>query len=297
MNPRKKLTMTVALPTCYGQESLVHTAESIHTSREVGSFVFYITADSVKLSGKVKKRLKDLGVSVTENSILGTQLKKIKQMIKKTHTDLLVLTQDDVRFDTNSLRALHDMFVSDPALTMTSAVILPEHHRGWFEQILNVGLNISQNVSRQWNDGDNYLCANGRCLAFRVSALKTFSIPDKVVNSDAYFYFENRRNGGSFRQCTKALVYHKTPHTPSEQIRQSRRFMYSKDELASYFGKEIAREYMIPKQLVLKYLLHELLSKPLHTVAYLWLQLYIRFAPVRANDYSNPFWKVNVSTK
>ncbi len=160
-----------------------------------------------------------------------------------------------------------------------------------------MGVRGTHKIGDGWRDGDNFLLSSGRCLAFRTKFIKKFKIPEEVINSDAYLYFENKRNGGKFKSLSDAVVYNKSPQTLDEQLKQSRKFQYSLEELTRYIDIDPSKEYAIPKLISIRAYLTELVKHPLATVGYLSLFLYTRTSG--KNMYSNAkrFWETDKSTK
>lgn len=293
----KKLTFTIAIPTCYGGKSLESTIRSIRRSREVGAFSIVVRADSKPISDGIKRNLTSFGVKLVENKKPGSQMYKVKQMIEHVHTDIVIITHDDVRFDQGALAAIVKRFNDSPKVTMVGANILAETAQSQFERIIDVGLRGTTTTGIAWRGGDNYLLANGRCLAFRTQHIRKMNIPDNIVNADAYLYFENKRHGGKFVWAREARVFIKNPKHISEHLRQSHRFLYSKEELSQYFDKSIAREYAVPTIIQFEGFLKELMTHPIHVFLYLGILAYAKVTQKRDSDARSPLWKVNVSTK
>lgn len=290
-------TITVGIPTCYGGASLVKAVRSVRESKKVKRFTFFVVADSIPIPPQINNELKSLRVQLTENQTPGSQIVKIKQMIKKTRTDLFVFTQDDVRFDLEALYKIQKTFAQNPTVTMVAAKILPEPPTSFFERIICIGLSIVSNVASSWNRGDNYLSSNGRCLAFRTTHLKKMHLPDQLVNTDAYLYFENARAGGAFLVAENAIVYNPNPKSLPEQLRQTERFLYSKRELYRLFGDSLNHEYRIPWLVFIRAMVKSFFASPL----LFWLYLGVYFlGNVKMKFYPKdltPMWKINVSTK
>jgi cellulose synthase/poly-beta-1,6-N-acetylglucosamine synthase-like glycosyltransferase len=222
---------------------------------------------------------------------------KVKQMIEHVHTDIVIITHDDVRFDPDALAAIAKRFNDSPKITMVGANIIAEKAQSQFERIIDVGLRGTATIGQAWRNGDNYLLSNGRCLAFRITHLKKMTIPDNIVNADAYLYFENKRRGGKFAWAREARVFIKNPKHIVEHLRQSRRFLYSKKELHRYFTDEINHEYIVPDNIRFTALVRELLHHPIDTVMYLGILIYANFTQRMDDDARTPLWKVNESTK
>lgn len=293
----KNLSLTVAIPTCYGGASLVEAIESIRRSDYPEDFKVVVRADSIPIPENIKKKLDILEVELTENSEPGSQLHKVKQMIDECNDDIFIFTQDDIRFDSKAISKIIKAFETDPNLTMIGANIQPEKATTRFERVVEVGLRIAYQVGTTWNKGDNYLLSNGRCIAFRTSFLKTFNLPEKMVNTDAYLYFENKRLSGKFIMLKDAIVYNVSPKNFKEHLRQRNRFLFSKEEMQQFFNHNIDAEYKLPTSLLFKASIKELVTHPINFVGYVLIQIGAQINQYIDSSYKNPLWKVNTSTK
>ena len=298
MSENKKLSTTVGIYTCYGGPSLVKAIESIRSCDGGQEVKILVVADGQPLTEDVLKRLAELEVDVREQPGLSPQAVKIRRIISLCDADILILTQDDVVFDNRALKQITAVFDEDLNVTMTGAKILPMPAKTFFEKIVEVGVNIVQRIGSKWNNGDNYLLSNGRCLAFRTEAIKKFSIPDNVVSLDAYFYFENKKQNGKFAFAKDAVVYNKSPLYLREHKKQSNRYSYSRFEIANYFsGLNLVKEYSIPLSIVFSSLIAEFLSNPFYTVLYCFVQSYVYVFRGKKKKTLNPLWKIDESTK
>lgn len=298
MNENKKLTLTVGIYTCYGGPSLVRVIESIRASESGSDAKILVVADGQPLTEDVLKRLNELNVDVREQPGLSPQAVKIRKIISLCDTDILILTQDDVIFDSRAINDINDIFANDANATMAGAKILPMPSKTFFEKIVEVGVNLVQRIGAKWNGGDNYLLSNGRCLVFKTEAIKKFSIPDDVVSLDAYFYFENKKRNGKFVFAKNAVVYNKSPLYLKEHKKQSNRYSYSRFEMGNHFsGLNIIREYSIPLGVVFSSLVAELFSNPFYTILYCLMQTYVYIFRGRRKKTLNPLWKIDESTK
>ena len=233
-NTENSLSLTVGIPTYYGGPALVRAVESILASRGVEKFRIIVSVDGNPLKEEVSRRLRELGVDVIENAVRGGQVARIKQMITLCNTDILVLTQDDVQFEPSALAEIVKTFADHSDTTMIGARVKAAPAESLFESAVEVGVRMTHYIGDRWNDENNYLLSSGRCLAFRSYMAKKLTIPEEVINSDAYLYFENKRLGGVFRSVTNAIVYNKSPQKISEHIKQSKKFEYSQAELSRY---------------------------------------------------------------
>ena len=295
-NTENSLSLTVGIPTYYGGPALVRAVESILGSRGVEKFRIIVSVDGNPLKEEVSRRLRELGVDVIENALRGGQVARIKQMITLCNTDILVLTQDDVQFEPSALAEIVKTFADHSDTTMIGARVKAAPAESLFESAVEVGVRMTHYIGDRWNDENNYLLSSGRCLAFRSYMAKKLTIPEEVINSDAYLYFENKRLGGVFRSVTNAIVYNKSPQKISEHIKQSKKFEYSQAELSRYLHIDLASEYAIPKILIIQALAKEFITHPIAAILYMGIQFYTKF---RKNTYANTkrFWDTDVTTK
>ena len=294
---RKQLTLTVGITTCYGDISIIDTVKSIRASEGVDDFRFIIVADRVPISPEIKRELKKYNVELIENRTEGSQIKKQKQILILSKSDLIVFTQDDVLLDPKALITVINNFTANPDLTMISILNKPIKATNFFENIINVGTEIASKTAKYWNNGDNYLSVIGRFMAFRTRLVKSnFRMIQSVATSDAYYYFENKRVGGIYKYLPEVYVNFKNPQNMKEHLRKSSRFQYSQKEMSYYFG-DLKKEYIIPKAATLKALSEQIIQEPIKTLLYFVVYLYTRILKMKSTAVLNPIWEVDVSTK
>lgn len=293
---QNRFALTVGIPTYVGGPALVRTVQSIRMSSGVEQFRLLVSVDGNPLKPDIRAHLEGLGVEIIENERRGGQVARIKQMVALADTDILVLTQDDVRFDPLTLGRIRTAFTEDAALTMVGAHVVPEPAQTFLERVIEVGVRTSHRAGMRWKAADNYLLASGRCLAFRTSFVKTFSIPEEIINSDAYLYLKNKKSGGTFRHLEGALIYNRSPLRLREYFKQTKKFSSSREELSKYFAYDVSPEYAIPFSLLAKTFVEELLRHPVWSLLYLGAHAYTKF---RGNPYRDAtrFWETDVSTK
>ncbi len=293
---KKHLTLTVGITTCFGNESILDTVKSIRSSVNIKNFRFILVADRVPISKKIKKGLKEYKVELIENKTEAGQMKKKKQILSKTTSDILLFTNDDVLFDKNAIYKMIKRFEEDKKLTLISIKNKPIKATNFFEDIISVGTGIANKIAKNWNKGDNYLAVIGRFEAIRVSHIKKFRMPIKVATSDAYLYFENKRLGGFFKYLADVPVYFKNPQNMQEHLRKSSRFQFSLLEMSKYF-KDLSSEYKIPKRVMIKSLLEQCIENPIKFIFYLGILIYTRLMRSNPKEVLDAVWDVDLSTK
>lgn len=293
---KNNLSVTVGITTCYGDDSILDTVKSIRNSKGLEKFRFIIVADRVPIKPQLKKSLKKFGVELFENKVEGSQPKKQKQILKLCQTDLLILTQDDVLFESKTLIQVVKEFQKNPKVTMVSILNQPIKATNYFESLLNIGTNIANGFAKNWNNGNNYLSSIGRFMAFKTEAIKKFNIPSTVATTDAYYFFENNRKKGIFKYLPNVGVIFKNPQNMTEHLRKSSRFQYSRFEMEHYFGN-LKKEYQIPKLAIVKTLIQEFFKNPIKFLLYIGVNLYTKIYKLDSKKVLNAVWEVDLSTK
>ena len=294
----KKLSLTVGITTCYGEYSILDTVKSVRESINLPDFRFIIIADRVPISAKIKKELKRYNVELIENKKESGQIKKKKQILDISQSDVIIFTQDDVIFERDALSKVMNAFETDQKLTFASIRNIPVKPTSFVEAIISVGTKISHAVAAKWNNGDNYLTVVGRCEAFRASfALKKFRFIDKIVSTDAFFYFENKSKNGKYKFIKNAGLYYKNPQKLDIYYKKSSRFSLQKKQMSMYFS-DLNSEYDIPKPILFASIIHELLFNPFFTIIYLVIFLSGR---ILKHDFKTAMdarkWDLDLSTK
>lgn len=293
----QRLTLTVGITTCYGHESILDTVRSLRSSTNVDPFRLIIVADRVPIKPALRQALEALGVELIENSDVGSQFKKQKQIISQCNSDLILFTQDDVLFEPHALSTIVATFANEPKTTFISIRNQPIPATTRFETAVNIGTELVNTVSGAWNGGDNYLSVIARCMAFRTDWVQhNMALPDEVVSTDAYRYFEHKKTGGVYHYLPTVAVFFKNPQNMAEHLRKSSRFQHSQLEMSHYFG-DLRHEYTVPKRVVIQALLKHLVAHPLLFMRYSLIYGYTRWMKTDPKTTLNANWEVDTSTK
>lgn len=295
-NGNKQLTVTVGIGTCYGEWHLVETVKTIRASKEVEPFRLVVVADRTPLSEKIKSELKNLNVELYWNEKEVSFLKKIKQIIDITNSDLFIATQDDIIFRPDTIKLIREAFEKNPEATMLGARILPLSPINFFESCMASMVRAIDYIGMKWNNKQNHLMASGRCLAFRTSHIKKFNYIEGVVTGDMYYFLENEKLGGKFIRPDDAVVYVRCPQHIKDQIGPSSRYQYSEQELSKIFGN-ISHYYKIPLFPLLAGTLRELIRHPLSMTGYFFIFVYTRIMKQKNKKVLAPMWDIDKTTK
>ncbi len=288
-------TITVGIPTCWSGTSLVSAVDSIRLQHYPCRII--VSADRTPISRTIRTALEKQNVEIIWNEHEGSQFKKLNQIIRCSLSDIFIFTQDDVVFSPGLLKKIVEEFQKFNSLTMLGIPILPLASTTPFGNALGFMIRSIDRINTAWRNGDNYLSASGRCLAFKTNFLKHMTIPDTVLNGDAYLYFEHKRIGGIFRKLQTEAVYIKPPEKLADQIGPSSRYQTSRDEMETLFHKNLKQEYSIPLGIIFHAVLSELFSHPFSVLSYFVIWLYTRIFKSKQSHHLTPLWSIDTSTK
>jgi hypothetical protein len=285
-----------AVSTHEAGESLVATLQSIYNQsdffriKEVLVFV-----DGKFLSRDLKDKIKHPKLRIIQSHTWKGQSAGLKAIFKKAHSDLLVLTNDDVILDKKAVKTLFTAWrAQKPDLLSGKAIPLPGNY--FLGKVLALGyeLNFAIVASQQ---GDSYLSCNGRLIALSKKMYKRVNIPENLLNNDAYLYLTAQLNNYKYHHSSLAKAFFHSPQSLQEHLHQTWRFQNSQSENQYYFQKDLARHYAISKKAILKAFLSVF---PKHPVLMLWyaaLHLYTRLLPHPPVIKTSGIWDTDKTTK
>lgn len=213
-------------------------------------------------------------IRVIENKErLGQQVRQ-NDIVRLYRGDILVLLEaDTLPAQSDTLEKLVMPFLSPNMSAPVSMVVGSSHNTkpiSFFERVLYSGSRLRQGIFAEWKSGLNiYECHghSGRALAraFTEQLCWPADVPE-----DAYLYMRLRQYGLILQRIPEAAFLSRNAATFSDRKKQVEKYLSGKKALEKYFdGSTLAREYALPKLLIIKHILRALLRTPFWTGAYL----------------------------
>ncbi len=290
-------TVSIGIPTYEAGFSLVSTLNSIYkqTNFEKVKEVI-LMVDGNKISTEVRKQISNPKLKVISDKERKGQSQRINDICNYAQSDFLILTNDDVIWDENTLKQMVEKYNFTGA-DLISGNVFSLKAKSLMEGILKVGIDINRQVYETWNGSDNYLTCNGRIAGLSKKLYKRIQIPASLWNNDAYMYLFTKLNNFKFAYAKKAVIYFRSPDTLDEHAKQSSKFKYSFEENSKYFKQNLDGFYKVPVSLLIKSLIKSGIKNPVKTLLY----LYVTFlTALRKTDFSKnkkSFWNTDKSTK
>lgn len=292
------MTTTILIATNHAGNQLIQTVRSIRASHGMQAVAVLILADTLPVTASIRRELTKLGCTLFWQPDSTTQAHKYAVLLKHCKTSHVILTQDDVLFDAETLQATLRILETAPETTMVGVTNTSLPPRGFLERTISMGTVISNTAAKTYNHADNYLACMGRVMTFPTEWLQTLTIPDEAIALDAYLYLKNRALGGTYRLLSEHHVYFRSPNTIREHRAKGERFRTIPAEMKQLGLSIDPSAYTIPLRPLLLGILRAVSMDIVATVAYLVLMSVILVLPLPLqNAHQNNAWSADVSTK
>jgi glycosyltransferase involved in cell wall biosynthesis len=163
---------------------------------------------------------------------------------------------------------------------------LPLPAQTYFERILETGVYVMKDIAKGWHGGNNYLSFKGAFLALDGALAKKITMPNSIVNNDAFLYFSAVQED--------SRVYYRSPMTLGDHLKQSSRYQSSEGELKNHFRLDWEHHYKIPSSLMVTGMIKGLVTRPLTMVSYLGVYAYTKMYKEKSIQST---WSIAKSTK
>jgi len=289
--------VSIIIPTRYSPNVMIKTLKSIRAQTNAP---IYVLADYSKPSQRLTKTMSSLDVQYRFIHGQHSYMEKLFLLLELVKTPYVIVTQDDVCWGRSVVENMMRTFSIDDSITMQAAAVLPRSTvHSWVQSGLHFMIRVNDDISTLWNSGDNYLSANGRCLAFATSHIKNARRKLDVLNCDLFLYLENKRLGGRFEKVKSAIVRITPPSKLSDQLGPSSRYQYNRREMSELYHDLDLRMFHIPLLPLLNALWENVLRTPPAAIIYFFIFFYTRVYAflMQANTRSRQFWEAEATTK
>ncbi|MBP6949073.1 MAG: glycosyltransferase [Candidatus Pacebacteria bacterium] len=299
---RKRPTITVGIPTYLGGSHLIQVLKSIYQEENISLIEnVIVVSDGRKISPSVVKKIKHKKLRIIQAQEREGQSSRINDIIQATKTDLLILTNDDVLFLPTALSSVVSEYKHTKS-EMISVATYPIKPKTLIERVLKASADIKRDVIGQIAKKETYLTTNGRFIVLSKKVYKHLSLPEKLVNSDAYIYFHVLAKKIRHSYIEDVVCLYREPGTLREHVNQVYKFQMSFNENGKYFTKRFLRnKYKVNKAVLIKANIRALVRNPLYVSLY-----FLTFAVVRVcialkvydmSGINEGFWETDYTTK
>lgn len=270
----KKLTVTIGIP-AYNEAanikqlltSLLAQKQTNFNLKEIIVFTDGCTDDTVKIIKSIKNKLINLHIGDTR---IGQQFRQ-NQILKLYKGNVLVLVEaDTLPQDEYTLSELIKPFLKKESNKIGMVVGFDQDVKPkiFFEKVIHNNNKLKQKIFENINGGINVYTTGGHSMrALSRILTKQLDWP-KDVPEDAYAYLRTRQLKLKIIRQTNAKVFMKNVEHIKDRTRQTEKYVTGKKYLTKYFKPEfIDSQYFIPKSLIIKCVISQIIKNPLWTSA------------------------------
>lgn len=301
VTPSKKPTVTIGIPAYNEAANIAALLENL-LNQNLTSFVLekiiVISDASDDDTVAMAKTISDSRISITSGRKRQGQAVRQNQIFVSATSDIVVLLNADIMPTTELfLEELCKPLLLHEQVGLVGARVMPlsldnslvgnvlDWHHAW-----------KNDLFEKINAGDNVYLCHGRARAFSRKLYRKLRWPS-IAGEDAYSYMQAKRFGFEFAYAPKACVWYTSPQTLADHIRQSARFLHSKQSKTTHAKQEV-NWYHIPKRLLLLSAIKAGLTQPLYATAYvLMLTATLGVCLLSRNNTQPHLWSMSPSTK
>lgn len=294
-----KPTVTIGIP-AYNEEQNIKRLLTAILSQELRSVtlekIIVVSDSSTDQTVAEVSSLNDTRVICLPNpSRLGQALSQ-NRILETNTSDILVLLNADVIIRNNFIEQISQPILHEQA-DLVAARIQPLPHQNFFEKIINFSVNQKNQLYESLDSGNNLYTCCGRGRAFSKKLAEKLRWP-KLTSEDSYSYLFSVQNGFKYAYAREAIVCFRSPNNFKDHLKQSARFLSSKNEMHEYFIKSIInRSYNIPIKNFLQVFSSYLFSNPMAALSFIVIYISaIIFTHIKMYP-ANPQWSISTSTK
>lgn len=297
----KKISVTIGIPAHNEENNIYNLIDSLLKQEtkvvSIEEIIVilsgeYVDETSVELKEKYGEK-----ITVIADEERTSKIDKINRVFRISKSDLITIIDGDIIIkNVDLIENISIPFLENKNILLTTPKIEPLYTKNLLQKILNLSIETKYLVSEQWNNGDNYLKSNGRCLTYRKQFITNNPLPD-VLGEDFYIYVKAKEENGVIKEVSESKIFYKLPNTMLDHIKQSSRFFYNKKSFTDSFAKDVIEEYgTIPLKLNIIILKSMLRDNVLYTFLYFCLLILSKTYSIFIQT-SNSKWNISKSTK
>lgn len=294
-----KPTITIGIP-AYNEENtigdLLHDLLSQKTPAIHIDRIIVVSDASTDRTNTIVSSINNTRIQLLINKNRSGQMKSQNRILRECTSDILVLINADVRIpDTKFLEKI-TLPIREKGVDLTSVRVTPVTPNGIFEHILHVSAQMKQDFYEQHQNGRNIYTCHGRARAFSKGLYRQLRFTNAIAE-DAFSYLFCCSSGLMYQYIPTTSVYYRLPTSFSDHVRQSVRFLQSREQLYSSFSPQfVEQEYHLPSEITRTVLLRYLRRKPLPTISYILLFMLMNLLS-QIKDLRKATWEVSTSSK
>lgn len=299
MTSKEKIHLTIGIPAYNEAANIGYLLRDIlaqHAQHFVLEKVLVISDGSSDQTLAVVKAVVDPRIEVRDDSQRKGKAVRCNEILCSTHTDILVLLDADIRLpDREYLECLIEPILLGEA-DFVSGRVQPARVSTIIEDILSVSLLVKEYLFSSWNQGKNIYTCRGTAIALRKSLYSVYTFP-RSIGTDAHVFLFGQYYAFRYAYLAQRAIQVKLPETFEDYVKQSNRFVQSKERFVSEFPRHfVQQQYRLPWVAVAKTIIFALQHRPMAIALYLGMLWLARFRSYLDPPVSER-WDIAVTSK
>lgn len=301
MKKQHKIPISIGTSAYNEEYNIKHMLESV--CRQKGpSFkikeILVISDGSTDATVKKVQSIKNRKIKLINDNQRKGQPQRIAELLKKFNGQYLVLLDADLIMNSKDvIEKLIAKFASDKQLGLVAAHLHPLPPKTFLEAAINNYRYGREYLEREYSFNNSVYGAHG-CLVYSQKFGKSLKIPPDVMSVDTFSYFSCITRGYKFAHVKDAVVLYRSPQTIKDHINQAKRHYTGGLQVKKYFGADLVdRKFRVPKLIMLKIMLFQVLRNPLGYIFLKILNTYCAYKSHAMLNRLNIAWEPISSSK
>lgn len=298
---QNKLTVTIGVPAYNEEKNIKNVLLSIcdQKSKKIELKEIIVLSDgSTDKTVKFAKSFNDKRIKVIEYTKRKGKPTVLNRLFKIFKGDVLVIIDADLILnDELTIEKLTSIFHNDKTVGIVTGDTKPLPAKKFLENAINNYISARNSLFDKYSIQNSAYTARG-FIAYSRKFLNNFVLPEEILNDDAYSWFYCSRSNYKIHHEREAAIWYRSAQSVEDHINQSTRHLSGGVQLYKYFGKEIIdKGFKLPKMVLIRILLYQLLRNPIGYVFLKLLNTYCYYKSRKPIDKLDIKWESITTSK
>ncbi|OGK43194.1 hypothetical protein A3A46_03520 [Candidatus Roizmanbacteria bacterium RIFCSPLOWO2_01_FULL_37_13] len=301
----KKLTVTVGIPAFNEERNIGYLLDSILKQKQISYKLEKIIVvidgctDNTALIVKNFSQKYPLIAQINFKNRRGKAV-VLNKIYKVSFSDFLLTFDADIVLEREiEIELMVKEMLKDERTNLVGGRFIPVQQDTLMGKFSVISFLIIEDAFLKLNKGNNYYALVGGASLMRKSLYKSFKYPKGTISDQNYLFATATKDGlKHFKLAKKTRIFIRTVSTFSDwRILGARSVVEDKASITRFFGKDILKNYSMPKKIYLTSILKWFIKSPFYTLGSIFMNLVIRLFPYKKAIVKEGMWELATSSK